>query len=241
LQTRRHARWQRSLIPHLAPDRVCVQSPEHADYLKALGCSVALLPSGVDTDVYRPVTPARRRALRLQYGLDPDRPMALHVGHLKAERGVGVLAELVRTGVEQVVLVTSSSTVPEAALAAELRRAGVVVVTAYQPQIEHYYQMADCYVFPVTSAENAIDAPLSVLEALACDLPVVTTRFGGLPRMFGSRPHPGLVFADSMDTLVTQSVRLCRAGERGTRELVRDFGWETVAAQLLELALPREV
>lgn len=237
LQTRRHTPLQRRLIRHLLPDLVCVQSEANRAYLERLGCAVALAPSGVNLDTFRPAPPERRSELRARYGLRPEIPVVLHVGHLTAGRRIGILGDLAEQGGYQVVLVASSSTVQESALAAELRRAGVVVLTEYQPQIEHFYQLADCYVFPVTSTDNAIEAPLSVLEALACNLPVVTTRFGGLPRMFAGTDHPGLVFVDSPADIVARVRQMCAAGPWATRELVAPYSWEAVATALLERAL----
>lgn len=244
LQTRLHGWLQRRIIRHLAPDVVAVQSPAGHRYLAALGCAAELVPSGVDIETFRPVEPERRRALRAEYGLEPNAPVVLHVGHLQAGRGVGVLAELAARGVGQVVLVASSSTAQEAALAEELRRAGVTVVATYQPHVEHFYQLADCYVFPVACSENSIDAPLSVLEACACDLPVVSTRFGGLPRLFGAADRAGLTFVDTPAELVEATVRRCQcappSGAAGTRALALPYAWEAVGARLLDLALRKQ-
>ncbi|MFN8511535.1 MAG: glycosyltransferase family 4 protein [Thermomicrobiales bacterium] len=234
-QTRHHAAWQRAVIRLIAPDLVTVQSAANGAYLEELGCRVANLPSGVDLDTFRPIPRERRALLRAAYGLDPDRPIALHIGHLEPRRGIGVLADLAARGECQVVLVTSSTTAHHAdqALGQALRQAGVTLLTDYQPRVEELYQLADCYVFPVQSTNNAIEAPLSVLEALACDLPVVTTRFGGLPRLFAGAAHPGLVFVDSPEELVNAASWLCQTPISGTRALVEPYGWERIADDLL--------
>lgn len=234
-QTRRHAAWQRPLIRALAPDLVAVQSEANRAYVERLGCRVAILPSGVDLDTFRPISPERKALLRAAYGLNPERPVVLHIGHLEAQRGIGVLADLATRDECQVVLVTSSTTAHEAQhdLGQRLRQAGVIVLTDYQPRVEELYQLADCYVFPVRSTDNAIEAPLSVLEALACDLPVVSTRFGGLPRLFAGADHPGLVFIDTPDELVNAAGWLCRAAVSGARTLVEPYGWDRVAEALL--------
>lgn len=235
LQTRRHNPLQRRLIRALRPDLIGVGSRSNADYLAGLDCRVALLPSGVDLEQFRPVDAATRRRLREGHGLRPDRPLVLHVGHLEAGRNIRRLASLAAGGVCQVALVTSSSTAAQAEheLGRELRAAGVRVITTYQPQIEVLYQMADCYLFPTVSTDNAIDIPLSVLEALACDLPVVTTRYGGLPGLFGGASDPALTFCDDPDRLVATAERVAQSGLRGGRTLVEPFGWVAIAARLL--------
>jgi glycosyltransferase involved in cell wall biosynthesis len=236
---RRISPLQLRLIRYFARDLVGVLSPLSLGYLQRLGCGVALVPRGVDAKTFRPVTPDQRRSLRAQYGLRGDLPVALHVGHLKTGRGVRALADLATRRACQVVLVTSSSTAHEAetGLADQLRCAGVEVLTDYQPHIEHFYQLADCYVFPVRSSDCSIEVPLSVLEALACDLPVVTTPFGGLPELFAHRDHPGFVFVDSSAALVEAALRISRAGVRGTRPLALPYSWETIADGLIRRAL----
>ena len=236
LQPRHHSRLERRLIRYLAPDLVCVQTRSSQTYLRRLGCSTMLLPSGVDLDTFRPVTPARRRALRAHYGLSVDRPVVLHVGHLQAGRNLGVLADLARRARCQVVLVTSSSLEQVPELALPLRRAGVRVITEYQPSIERLYQLADVYLFPVVSSDNAIEVPLSVLEAFACNVSVATTRFGGLPRLFEGHDCAGLRFVDSPRELVNAAEELCRSTPSGTRVLAVPFSWERVASALLERA-----
>lgn len=238
-QARRHSVLQQRLIRRLTPDLVCVQSPASKEYLEALGCQAVLIPSGVDLGTFHPVDLGQRRALRAEHHLLNDIPVVLHVGHLQPGRNIRILADLAARGTCQVVLVTSSSLEQQPQLAHELRAAGVVVITSYVPRIEQLYQLADCYLFTVESSNNAIEVPLSVLEALACDLPVVTTRFGGLPALFEQHPRPGLVFADSTGDLLDAAERLALSGVRGTRSLAAPYAWPTVASRLVQQALSR--
>jgi glycosyltransferase involved in cell wall biosynthesis len=236
LQPRHHSRVERRLIRYLAPDLVCVQTRSSQAYLQRLGCSTMLLPSGVDLHTFRPAPVERRVVLRAQYGLRADQPVVLHVGHLQPGRNLGVLADLAARGTCQVVLVTSSSLEQVPELALSLRRAGVHVWSEYQPSIEQLYQLADVYLFPVLSSDNAIEVPLSVLEAFACDLAVATTRFGGLPLLFETPGSAGLRFVDSPAELVHAAEQLLRSAPAGTRALAAPFGWEQIAATLLERA-----
>jgi glycosyltransferase involved in cell wall biosynthesis len=235
LQTRRHGTLQRQLIRWLRPDLVGVQAAANGTYLAGLGCRTVVLPSGVDLATFRPVDEAERLALRARYGLRADMPVVFHVGHLETGRNIRYLGDLAARGDCQVVLVTSSSTAFQAEqdLGQELRRAGVILLTDYQPRIEQLHQLADCYLFPVESTDNAIDVPLSVLEALACDVPVVATRYGGLPQLFADQAHPALVFVQTPATLVEEAARLAHAGVRGGRSLVEPYSWERIADELL--------
>ncbi|MPZ16125.1 MAG: glycosyltransferase [Chloroflexi bacterium] len=238
LQPRRHGRVARTLIPHLAPDLVFVQAPESQRYLQTLGCHVGLVRSGVDLDRFKPVSSARRRELRQRYDLAEERPVCLHVGHVTAGRGVRDLAALASRGQCQAVFVCSTSTDQDVRLAGDLREAGVRVIDVYLPNVEELYQLADCYVFPVTSEGSAIEIPLSVLEACACDLPVVTTRFGGLVHLPGVQSCPAVAFVDSADALLAQAHRMSHSTLHGTRSLVADYSWDAVAKDLISVVRP---
>jgi glycosyltransferase involved in cell wall biosynthesis len=237
LQPRHHSPLAQRLLTRIAPDIVFVQSANSKRYLEELGCQAEVVPSGVDTDTFRPVAPGRRAELRAKYGISTELPVVLHAGHLNAGRGITTLADLAATRRCQPVLVASTSTSQDPDLERELREAGVIVFSTYQPNVEELYQLANCYLFPVRSSQSAIEVPLSVLEALACDLPVVTTPFGGLPRMFAGITHPGLVFTDSPCGLVAETLRICRSRVPGTRELAVPYSWDAVASRLVKQAL----
>jgi glycosyltransferase involved in cell wall biosynthesis len=243
LQARRHRPLLRPLLRRLSPDLILVQGAASQRYLLELGCPADVIASGVDTNRFRPATNDERVSARAWLGLPPDRPVVLHVGHLRRGRGIGVLADLAGRGRCQVVLVTSTTTAleAEAGLAEELRAAGVLLLTEYLASIERVYQAADCYVFPVESTDNAIETPLSVLEALACNLPVVSTRFGGLPGCFEGAGNPGLVFVESRAALLEQVERVVQGTGWQTRPLVEALSWDSIAEDLIRRVWERGV
>lgn len=108
----------------------------------------------------------------------------LHVGHIKAERNIACLTEVQKLDSVQIVMVGSTSLGMERDIKDKLMDAGIIVIDKYVPDIWNIYKMSDLYVFPVKSETEAIEMPLSVLEAMACNLPVITTRFQGLIEHF---------------------------------------------------------
>ena len=111
---------------------------------------------------------------------------ALHVGHLKENRGLDLLAQLQREVGDdwQIVVQGSPTFVPEPGVVEELQAAGVLVDRDFVENLSEVYASADVYLFPVRPGDDAgaIDLPLSVVEAVACHLPVISTPFGSLPR-----------------------------------------------------------
>ncbi len=226
LQVRRYGRLSRALMPHLRPELVWVQAERTRASLQALGCALQWLPPAVDCNRFAPVSPERRILLRRKYGLEPQAFIVLHVGHLNRGRNVQALMRLAGRPNQQVVVVGSASTPHDATLVAELRQAGVKVFANFLAEVAELYQLADCYVFPVEGENAAIDVPLSVLEAMACDLPVVTTPFGGLPGLFPE--GPGMRYLADLASLpeLVEAVRQCP--QPGNRAAVAPYAWERV-------------
>ena len=144
-----------------------------------------VLPPAVDSSRFRP-SGCPRPKIREQLGLPSDKPMMLHIGHLRRSRGLEPLAELAVQGLVSVVVVASTSTEVEADVEARLRDTGVIVKREFVCDIERWYQAADVYVFPVSDLQGSVEIPLSVLEAMACGVPVATAPFGGLPSVLAS-------------------------------------------------------
>jgi glycosyltransferase involved in cell wall biosynthesis len=221
-----------------APDLCAAQSAVTLAQARALGWRATRLPQGVDLAAFRPVSPETKTQLRARHGLPPDAFVVFHAGHLNRSRGVLDLAASADLACP--VLAASTSTSQDVALAGELRTAGVRVIGEYVAHIAELYQAADAYLFPVPPdplAPSSIDVPLSVLEAAACDLPIVATRFGALPELWTD--CPGVHFYDEPAGLRAALAGLrARRGSPGTRRLAEPFGWDAAASSLLAALAP---
>ncbi len=214
------------------PDLVLVQTRHYASLFERLGCRVEYLPNGVDLDRFRPVSRDRRVELRRKYGLDEHKPVVLHVGHLEPDRNLTAFEDLPAQGV-QVVVAGSLYMGTHHDLIARLEQAGLKLLKGYWPDVHELYQLADCYVFPLRPG-NSLTMPLSVLEAMACNLPVLATRFSGLAAFSGFESY-GFAFIEPYEPLLPRVRAMVAAREAGqvhTRGLVRDFSWQAIAGRL---------
>ena len=230
-QGRRHGALVRLAARFAAPDLCAIQSAQTEAQARSLGWRTLRLPPSVDVQTFHPVSAAERRLLRRDHGLPEDAFIALHVGHLNRRRGVALLAALADLALP--VLAASSSTPQDAALAGELQAAGVRLITHYVARVQELYQAADVYVFPTPPAPDdpsCIDWPLSVLEAAACDLPILATRFGALPEAWGGQS--GVAFFEDAASARAVLARL-REQPASTRALAEPLSWEAAAARIL--------
>ena len=160
----------------------------YATRLLEAGVEARAVTPGLDAGRFAPRRPGEREAARETLGLDPDRPVVLHVGHLSWARGLEALVELAADPVLQVVMVASTSTAAGPGVAASLTDAGVRLIHEKLGDVRLAYCAADVYVFPTNDPDAVIGLPLTVLEAAAVGVPVVTFPVGDLARRLPASP-----------------------------------------------------
>ena len=192
-------------------------------YSKYFGNRVTYIKTGIDLDKFTPVTEDRKKEIRKHFGFNPDDKIILHVGHLKDGRNIDKLLNI--SDEYKVVLVVSSVTEKDNELEAKLReKKNITIIDEYIPQIEEIYQMADVYLFPVQEKNNAIDVPLSVLEAAACNLPIVCTKYGELKEFTA---EDGFCFIDNLEAeSLNQSIEKMIGRNNNNRNAVNEYDWK---------------
>ncbi|MBI4594278.1 MAG: glycosyltransferase [Candidatus Rokubacteria bacterium] len=202
---------------------------------------IAVIPCGVDTDLFRP---GAQDAARVRLGLDA-RPLVLYVGRITPIKGLDTLldamARLRDRGRAPRLLVIGGDTDEaldghEAELrrrAAQLRLDGVVSFAGALPQdvLRAYYVAADVTVLPSYYESFGMVA----LEAMACASPVLASRVGGLTTTVRDGVTGRLVpdgdaaaLAEELDRLLGDPDLRWRLGHEGVRWAMR-HRWPCVA------------
>jgi D-inositol-3-phosphate glycosyltransferase len=171
-------------------DRIVAASPVEQEYLaRHYGVDrsrIAVIPCGVDTELFRPGSQAEARAA---LGLAPG-PVVLWAGRIAPVKGLDTLLDAVarlrdRGRALQVLIVGGDADEPLDSHEAELRRrVGQLrlgdhvrfVGARTQPVLRTYYVAADITVLPSYYESFGMVA----LEAMACASPVIASRVGGL-------------------------------------------------------------
>ena len=193
----------------------------------------------MDFDRFHPSLKKRRDVLRKRFKLDTDDFLVLHVGSIKEGRNINWLLDLQEMDGVQVLIVGAVSQGLDKNLLNRLKEAGCTVFNSYFENVEEIYALSDCYAFPVVPKENfmgksgadCIDMPLSVLEAMSCNLPVVSTKFGGLTRIFSE--GDGLIFADDIEEFM-EAVKYFKESDARieTRKKVEMYSWAQIAGRI---------
>jgi glycosyltransferase involved in cell wall biosynthesis len=236
--------FSRKFIPLFKPDLVLVQSYETEKMFENLGCETEFFPCGVDVRKFIPFNARVKSKLREKYGIDRGKFVILHVGSIKRGRNVQMLKKL-QKGDNQVIVIGSTSAGVDQELCKELKNSGCIVWIRYFERIEEIYGLSDCYVFPTTSKKDflgkpisdSIEMPLSILEAMACNLPVISTRFGALPRVFDQ--DEGLIYVDKEEDFLKVVEKIKNDIKNGikirNREKILPYSWVNVAEKLQQI------
>lgn len=221
------------LLKYLKVDSIIVHSTPSANFFKSFGYETCFIPNGVNISMFKPVDALDKIKLREKYSLTPDDYILLHVGNILVERNVKVLEQYAKKGFT--VLIVGSTTIkPDENLVDELVANGCIIWTNYIEKIEEIYQLADCYIFPTIESIRAIEIPLSVLEAMACNLPVITTKFGGLPDLFEN--GNGFYFVDSIDEIIKYLEIIQDDEIQPDNEMkLEKLSWESIGIELNKL------
>ena len=209
---------------------IVVLNPEMLQELKAIFYSkqrAFFIPNAVDAAYYRPARD--RAAVRQALAIPESRTVVLYTGRLAAEKGVGVLVRafaLTCPTIDTCLYLVGSGR--------EYRRLKrqthhlclgdrVQFIPACS-DVRQYYQCADIFVMP--SLHEGMSN--SVLEAMACALPVIATAVSGTTELLRDR-HAGLLvpprepkaLAGALLTLLHDPAARAAMGYAG-RSMVKD-------------------
>lgn len=221
------------LIPYVKPDLMLIQSQEDKIRFEKLGVSVKFLPNGVDNQKFIPVSQEIKIELRKKYGIDKEKFTILHVGHIRLVRNLQILPNIVEK-TDQVLIVASTYMKLDTSIYNDLKNAGCIIWLGYLESIEEIYSMCDCYVFPV-SKKHSILTPLSVLEAMSCNIPVITNKFAGLETFFNE--GDGLYFAEREEDFINliNDLKNLKSEKVENRKKISSFSWISIAKQMDEI------
>ncbi len=226
---------KKKIMKFFSPHLFFVQSLKEKKQLKELSCKVKLIPSGVDIERFVPISKEIKLGLRKKYNFPLDKLFVLHVGSISKGRNVEILKKIKELLEVEVILVASTTTFRDSNILNMFKGRGINVISDYLTEIQEIYQMSDCYVFPVENEGASIGMPLSILEAMACNLPVITTKFGCMPAFF--KEDYCFKYIDKSDDIINRINEIKTIEIPNNREKVLSYSWINIARQILSESL----
>jgi glycosyltransferase involved in cell wall biosynthesis len=204
------------------------------------GRRVTVIHNGVDTEVFAPR--GRDPELRRSLGAGPDDLLLVSVSRLIGWKGTRVVVEALAALPERVRYAVIGEGPEEGNLRAQAERLGVAERVHFLGRVPHgdlprVLSQCDLLVQP-SIGEEAFG--ISVVEAMACGLPVLASDNGGLPEIVveGETGHllpPGSVPAWRAAIEAAVAEPLHAMGEKARARACREFTWAANAGRLESL------
>jgi glycogen synthase len=228
------------------------------DHFRTSPDRIHVVHNGIDVEAFAP-DPGRDALTRL--GITPDLPYALFVGRVTRQKGIMTLVKAMPRLDPHIGVVMAAGQADTPDLAAEFE-AGVAEARAATPTraIHWIPEMLDrptlrqLYTHAAVFACPSVYEPFGItnLEAMACGVPVVATRVGGIPEVVvhdrtgvlvdvpttGSGgltdgdPAVAEALAAAISELVADPARRAAMGAAGRQRAV-EFSWAEVARRTL--------
>jgi glycosyltransferase involved in cell wall biosynthesis len=252
-----HARQLTTLdieVHRLARSHVSVVARQSYFHALGLGVDPTLLsfePNGVDTARFQPRERAGDEPLRARLGLAPDVPVVGFVGRLSNEKAPDIF-------VRAALMLKTICPEAHAVLVGEGPMHGELMALIHRFGLEDRVHLAGvCHDMPalygeldlIVSCSHTEAMPLVLLEAMACGLPAVATKVGGVPDIVEQGGTGWLVAPGDFNDIAECSARILsdaaqrqRMGERARERAVQHLDLQPsvarVGALLERLARP---
>jgi glycosyltransferase involved in cell wall biosynthesis len=203
------------------------------------GREVQVVHNGVDVDQFKPLQ--REPQLRQSLGLPDQARVIASVGRLVGWKGLRVIIELLPQLPQDVHFLVLGDGPEEAGLRAQAQALGLASRVHFGGRVAHdqlppRLAQADILVQPSLGEESF---GITLVEAMACALPVLASRQGGmteivLPGVTGELLPPGAVdtWRESIARLLQQPEKMRAMGAAGRMRVVAEFTWAANAAKL---------
>jgi colanic acid/amylovoran biosynthesis glycosyltransferase len=208
------------------------------------GHKIHVVHCGLSPDDFAPADPKPQGGVPLllfvaQLTERKGAPVLIEACRLLAERGVAFRCVVVGDGpqkplVEQLVKRYALQQVVE------------LIGSLHQEDVKSYLERADVFVLPCVTASNGdMDGiPVSLMEAMAMEIPTVSTYVSGIPELIENEESGLLVnekdevaLANALQRLLEDQALCAKLGKNGRHKVIQEFNIHKSASQLATLYL----
>jgi phosphatidylinositol alpha-1,6-mannosyltransferase len=210
-----------------------------------------VIPPGVDTGRFHPLTADERARARARFALDPDLPIVLGVSRLVPRKGFDVLLDAVAGLDPNVQLVVAGAGRDRRRLESRARRLGMQARTRFLGRVSDdtlpaLYGCADVFATPCRERWGGLEAEgfgIVFLEAAASGVPAVAGRSGGSHEAVADgetgmvvAPRDVGVLRDALARLLVDDEMRTAMGKAARRRAEQEFAYDRLVERLTPLA-----
>lgn len=182
-------------------------------YLNIPENKISVIYNGVDTVKFFPYPINRKRDLRSKYNIGSDDLVILTVGRLKREKGIHFLifavSEILKNfkNIKLLIVGDGHYKTNLMKLVSKLKLEKIVQFLNFIPneRLPEIYNISDIFVFPSVAKEGF---PFVIIEAMACKLPVIASKVGGVSEIIKNQENGLLVIPGDIEDLKKNIVQV---------------------------------
>jgi len=209
-------------------ERFCSNKPVH------------VIPNGVDCNKFYPDI-INREAIRKHLGFNDKDVVVVTVGRLVPRKKMRELVQIMHdlTKKHSVKLLIVGDGPEKDKLASLSKSLGIsehVKFTGYVSNPFDYLNASD--IFSLCSVDEALG--ISILEAMACELPVVVKHVNGIRDILSGNnglPHAedAVGIKNNIELLITDEVLRSKLAKNNRRHVLSNFGWDVVGVRTMNV------
>lgn len=214
---------------------------DESRFLRKYRDKIVVIPNGVNIEDFD--IPYSKKECREKLGLPADEKIVLFFGNLVRYKGPDILVRAMPSILKEVpdtklVFVGSGEMKGELEkLSKKLSVDRCVKFAGFVSESSKilYYKAADVFSLPSTMGPECF--PIAILEAMACGIPIVASKIGGIPDIVKDGKDGLLVppknqkaLTDSIIYLLENEDIIRKMGKNG-RGKVEDYSWERIAEE----------
>ncbi|MCU0565394.1 MAG: glycosyltransferase family 4 protein [Oculatellaceae cyanobacterium Prado106] len=237
------ALWKHSVKGLQQAHRVVTVSQQTAQDVRSIlgigGDRIQVIPNAVEP-LFQPLPSSAKPDLRPHHGISPDDFLLLNVGSNHPRKNLSTLLQAIQILCDRhlpihLLKVGADFTPDQQTL---IQTHHLPVTSAGRPDratLVQYYNAADLLVAPSTHEGFG----MTLLEAMACGIPIVTANQSALPEVIGEaglqvNPQDASAIADAIHHLYQDTALRSTLRQRGLLR-VRGFTWDAIATQMAQL------
>lgn len=195
--------------------------------------SIRVVKNCIDTDLFNNenLTLAELKEIRLEYGIEENENVIVFAGRISKEKGIDYVIEsleyLIDLRIKLIIVGNTLATgnindvfsIKIQQLAKKYKNNIIFTGFVSQEKISRIYQMADFAVLPSIWEEPA---GLTMIEAMACETLVITTRSGGIPEYTNNYSSIILDRDDQLSIKIAETIRYYIKNEKKAKKIAEE-------------------
>lgn len=222
---------------------------DEGEHAARRGLPVVVVPPGVDTDRFVPLSPERRAEVRTRFGLAPESTVVVSISRLVPRKGMDVLIRAasrlapVHPDLEVLIGGTGRDRARLERLVADLAAPVRLIGRVDDADLPDLYAAADVFAMDCRNRWLGMEQEgfgIVFLEAAACGIPQVAGHSGGAAEAVADGetgivvrdPRSVAALADALRTLIVAPDLRARMGAAARRRAVAEFSYDHLAERL---------